>query len=500
MDFVILLVFPILLVILLLLPNKNKKPSRAHHSPPGPPRLPLIGNLHQIDPSCLHKYLWKLSQKYGPLMFMKLGSVPTLVISSARLAEEVMKNQDLIFCSRPKMLGLQKLAYNGLDIALAPYNQEWREMRKICVIHLLSAKRIQMFRPIREDEVSRVIGQISKRAASYDQVINLSETIVSLTSTMICRIAFGKRFDKEGHERRRFSSLLHEAQAMFVAFFFSDYFPSVGWIDKFTGTLSRLESTFQKFDSFYQELIDEHLNPNRPKSMDGDIIDLMLQLQQDGSTSFEITMDHIKAMLMNVFIAGTDTSAVTVIWAMTAMIKIPTVMKKLQAEIREIMGKKQMLDEDDVQKLPYLKAVVKETFRLYPAVPLLVPRETMGKCTIDGYEIQPKTLVYVNAWGIARDPEYWENPDEFLPERFLNSTIDLKGQDFHLTPFGAGRRGCLGYSMGLATVELVLANILHSFDWELPPGVKKEDIDTDALPGITMNKKTDLRLVAKLHF
>nr|XP_027093481.1 cytochrome P450 71A1-like [Coffea arabica] len=121
------------------------------------------------------------------------------------------------------------------------------------------------------------------------------------------------------------------------------------------------------------------------------------------------------------------------------MMKKPTVMRKVQAEIRGIIGKKQMLDEDDVQNLPYLKAVVKETFRLYPALPLLVPRETIAKCTIDGYEIQPETLVYVNAWGIARDPEYWENPDEFLPERFLNSTLDVNGQDFHLIPFGAGR-------------------------------------------------------------
>ena len=143
--------------------------------------------------------------------------------------------------------------------------------------------------------------------------------------------------------------------------------------------------------------------------------------------------------LQDVFFASTDTSAVIIIWAMTAMMKKPTVMRKVQAEIRGIIGKKQMLDEDDVQNLPYLKAVVKETFRLYPALPLLVPRETIAKCTIDGYEIQPETLVYVNAWGIARDPEYWENPDEFLPERFLNSTLDVNGQDFHLIPFGAGR-------------------------------------------------------------
>ncbi|CAI9099143.1 OLC1v1035920C1 [Oldenlandia corymbosa var. corymbosa] len=490
--------FPLLIIFSFLLRNNSKKPSKTHKNPPGPPGLPFIGNLHQLDISCLHKHLWQLSNKYGPLMSLKLGSIPTLVITSPRLAEEVMKNQDLVFCSRPKMTGQRKMTYNGLDIALAPYSQEWREMRKICVLHLLSTKRIQQFRPIREDETSRMIGSILKEATS-SKVTNVSETMVSVTSNMICRIGFGKRLDDdEGQERRRLDGLLNEMQAMLLGFFFSDYFPSIGWMDKFNGMNSRLENVFQKFDSFYVELIDQHLDPNRPKSMDGDIIDLMLQLQRNKSTSFAVTMDHIKALLMNVFIAGTDTSAITVTWAMTALMKNPKVMKKLQAEIRELKGKREILDEEDVENLPYLNATVKETMRLFPAVPLLVPRETLETCKIDGYEIQPKTLVYVNAWGIGRDPEVWENPDEFLPDRFLNSDIDVKGQDFQLIPFGSGRRGCPGYVMGLLTVHLLLANLVNSFDWELPSGVKKEDIDLETMPGITMCKKNALKLVAKI--
>lgn len=202
--------------------------------------------------------------------------------------------------------------------------------------------------------------------------------------------------------------------------------------------------------------------------------------------------------MQNVFVAGTDTSAVTVTWAMTALMKSPSILKRLQTEIRQVMGKKQTIDEDDIDKLPYLKATVKEAMRLFPAVPLLVPRETLEKCNLGGYEIPAKTMVYVNAWGIGRDPKVWENPDEFLPDRFLNSSIDVKGQDFQLIPFGSGRRGCPGYSMGLLTVHLLLANLLHSFDWELPPGVKKEDIDTESLPGLAISKKNALKLIAKI--
>ena len=203
----------------------------------------------------------------------------------------------------------------------------------------------------------------------------------------------------------------------------------------------------------------------------------------------------------NIFVAGTDTGAATIVWAMTALMKNPSKLKRLQVEIRDFAGKNGIgtIGEDDVEELHYLKAVIKEAMRLYPPVPLLVPRETIERCNIEGYEIQPKTLVHVNAWAIARDPECWENPDEFLPERFLDSDIDVKGKDFELIPFGAGRRGCPGISLGLATVELALANLLYSFDWELPSGMKIQDIDTDVSPGITMHKKHALCLVAKKY-
>ncbi|XP_057802391.1 6,7,8-trihydroxycoumarin synthase-like [Salvia miltiorrhiza] len=183
---------------------------------------------------------------------------------------------------------------------------------------------------------------------------------------------------------------------------------------------------------------------------------------------------------------------------MTALMKAPIVMKKVQAEIRNLIGEKGKLDEGDLPNLPYLTAVIKETLRLYPPAPLLVPRQTIEKCTLEGYEIQPNTVVFVNVWAVARDPKYWENPDEFMPERFLNSNIhDITGQDFRAIPFGSGRRICPGMSMGLANVELTVASLLYNFDWEMPEGIKAQDIDTDTVPGITMHKKNPLILVAR---
>ncbi|KAK8527650.1 hypothetical protein V6N12_054855 [Hibiscus sabdariffa] len=490
----VLLIFllPLLFFLLILLKHGN----HGCNLPPSPPGLPLIGHLHMqlFDNSSPHVFLWKLSQKYGSLLYLRLGCKPTIVVSSAKMAEEVLKTHDLDFCSRPDQRGTRRLSYNAIDLAFTPYNDYWREMRKLSVVHLFS--RVQQYRPIREDEVARLMDKIC-RLSGDSKPVNLSEAMMRFSSTIICRVAFGKRYDEEGAERSRFHGLLNESQAMLSSFSFSDYFPLMGWVDRLTGFHNRLEKTFKELDIFYQELIDEHLDPNRPKPAQDDIIDVLLQISKDADFPFVLTIDHIKAILMTVFIAGTDTSAATVTWVMSFLMKNPKYLKRTQAELRSFIGKKGFLKEDDLQSLTYLKAVIKETFRLQPVVPLLVPRETLRKCSIGGYEVPAKSLVHVNAWAIGRDPEVWENPEEFCPERFIDSSVDYKGQHFELIPFGAGRRICPGMRMGVAAVELALANLLYKFDWEMPTGMNEDDLDFDALPGITTHKKNDLILVAR---
>jgi cytochrome P450 len=199
--------------------------------------------------------------------------------------------------------------------------------------------------------------------------------------------------------------------------------------------------------------------------------------------------------------AATDTTSVTLIWAMTALIRNPRVMKKLQDEIRNFGGKKDFVDENDIQNFPYMKAVIKETLRLYLPAPLLMARESREKCIISGYyHIPANTIVYVNGWAIQRDPNIWKNPEKFTPERYLDNSINFLGQDFELIPFGAGRRICPGMSLGVASLEIVLANLLFSFAWELPHGLVVEDIDDEMLPGITQHKKNPLCLVAKIPY
>lgn len=474
------LLFLPLISLLFLLPTKllRKDGSEQAQYPPGPPGLPFIGNLHQLDASNFARQLCLLSKKYGPIMSLRLGFRPALVISSPRMAKEVMKTHDLAFCSRPTLLGFKKLSYNGSDVVLSPYNEYWREMRKIVTLHLFSNNKVHSFRPIREDEVFQMIKGISESS----KIINLTETMMTLANTIICRVAFGKKFDQV--YKKRFQGLLEECQVVMAKFYFSDHFPLMGWLDKFTGSIARLERIYRDMDLFYQELIDEHLSPDRPSSMHGDVIDILLQFKGDAQqSSIDFTFDNIKAILMNIFIAGTETTAGTINWIMTCLIKNPRVMKKAQEEVRQLIGKKERIDEEDLQniELPYLKAVIKEGLRLHPIAPLLITRETLEKSVIHGYEIEAKTIVYVNAWAIGRDPAVWEDAEEFLPDRFLDTPIDFKGQHFELIPFGAGRRICPGMHMGVTTMELVLSNLLYLFEWELPAGINKEDVASNLL-------------------
>ncbi|KAG8376366.1 hypothetical protein BUALT_Bualt09G0055600 [Buddleja alternifolia] len=295
----LLLILPVILSAIQIIKRRQKT---RNPPPPGPPGLPLIGNFHQLDATPLHEYFLKLSKKYGPLIYLKLGSRPILVANSSKMAEEILKTQDTNFCSRPNLLAFKTLSYDGFDIALSPYSEYWREMRKICVLHLLSAKRVQSFAPIREDEVSRMIQKISVQAEKRS-LVDLSERIVNLTSTIICRVAFGKRYEQGSGESKHFEDMIEEFQSTLSGFYFTDYFPWIGsWIDKFTGKISRMEKIFKVWDSFYQQLIAEHLRPDWPRSKDGDVIDILLHLREENSVSFNLPLDHIKAVLMVIYI------------------------------------------------------------------------------------------------------------------------------------------------------------------------------------------------------
>ncbi|KAM7484133.1 hypothetical protein LguiA_000142 [Lonicera macranthoides] len=457
-------------------------------TPPSPPKLPIIGHLHLLT-SMPHHSLAQLAQKLGPIIYLQLGQIPTLVISSPQLAKLILKTHDHVFSNRPQIIAAQYLSFGCSDVTFSKFGPYWRQVRKICVTELLSPKRVNSFQLVRDEEINRLIAAVSAGAGG---VVNVSELLFKLANDVLCRVAFGKRFAGEGD----LASVLIETQALLAGFCVGDFFPMWEWVNSVSGMKRRLMRNLEDLGRVCEEIINEHLKKrDTNESEREDFVDVLLRVKEREDLEVPITDDNLKALVLDMFVAGTDTSSATLEWIMTELARHPRAMKTAQDEVRKIAASKGEVEETHLQHLHYLISIIKETMRLHPPVPLLVPRESMEKCTINGYEIPEKTRVLINTYAIGRDLHSWENPLEYKPERFEEQDIDFRGQDFRFLPFGGGRRGCPGFAFGLATVELALARLLYHFDWELPPGLAPNDVDLTETFGLATRKKSALLLV-----
>ncbi|XVE54587.1 hypothetical protein DITRI_Ditri03aG0093500 [Diplodiscus trichospermus] len=462
--------------------------------PPSPPRLPIIGNIHQLG-KLPHRSLRDLSRKYGSLMLLQLGKNPTLVVSSAEMARELVKNHDVLISNRPKTTAANILLYGCTDIGFAPYGEYWRQVRKVSVLELFSQRRVQSFQFVRDEEVEALINKIN-RASVKGESVDLTEMLMAVSNNIVARCALSRRCEEEDGSCK-FGQLSRRVMVLMTSFCFGDMFPYLRWMDVLTGFIPSLKAASKELDTFLDQVIEEHRSS---KSQDEtDFVSIILQLQKDGMLEMELSQDNIKAILLDMFVGGTDTTSTITEWLMAELMKHPNVMKKVQEEVRNVVGKKSKIEVDDISKMEYLKCVIKETLRLHPPVPLLVPRETTANIKLGGYDIPFNVTVFINVWAIQKDPNWWEKPDEFIPERFENNLVDFKGQDFQLIPFGCGRRGCPGMTFGVASTDYVIANLLYWFDWKLPSGETAENLDMSELYGLTVNKKLPLHVLPISH-
>ncbi|WJZ92500.1 hypothetical protein VitviT2T_011490 [Vitis vinifera] len=360
--------------------------------------------------------------------------------ASPQIAKEVMKTHDLNFAQRPHLLVTRIVTYDSTDIAFAPYGDYWRQLRKICVIELLSAKRVRSFQLIRKEEVSNLIRFIDSCSRFP---IDLREKISSFTFAVISKAALGKEFK----EQDSLESVLEEG----------------------TKLASGLMEHRERMEKRTGELEAEE-----------DFIDVLLKLQQDGDLELPLTDDNIKAVILDIFSGGGACNSIDSCGV---------------GNVGNDEKPKRDVDETGIDELKFLKAVVSETLRLHPPFPLLLPRECREKCKINGYEVPVKTRMTINAWAIGRDPDYWTEAERFYPERFLDSSVDYKGADFGFIPFDAGRRMCPGILFAIPSIELPLAHLLFHFDWELPNGMRHEDLDMTEVHGLSAKRKHSLHLI-----
>ncbi|CAD5179903.1 unnamed protein product [Musa acuminata subsp. malaccensis] len=473
----------LLFLFLLLLLKKNSSGRRASaRLPPGPSNLPIVGSLHHLLGALPHQCFAALSKKFGPVMLLKLGEVPTLVVSSPDAAAEIMKTHDISFASRPTNLTLQSFTYGDRGIGFASYGSRWRELRKMSILELLSVKRVQSFRFIREEEVLNLVQSILL-LSNTGSAVNLSRKFVLLSNDIAARSIIGSKCKYQ----KEFLRIITEALEAAGGFSLADLFPAWPIINVLSGMSSKLQRLHREIDAILNSIIQEHKERKSVEQPEEDLVDVMLRVQAEVTISwmpyresnfwFRFAMNTLKDLLGG----GSETSATILEWAMSELMRNPRVMRRVQEEVRETVGGKGKVTEEDIDGMNYLRLVIKETLRLHPPVPLLLPRECREASEVLGYQIPEKTRVFVNIWALGRDPQYWDNATEFEPERFegRNSMVDFKGTNFQFLPFGAGRRMCPGMSFGLASLETTLASLIYHFDWELPTGDEQKYIELD---------------------
>ncbi|XP_076939135.1 cytochrome P450 93A3-like [Bidens hawaiensis] len=457
--------------------------------PPAPFCLPVIGHLHLLTP-IIHQGLHKLSKRHGPIFRLFLGSTPCVVVSTPEIAKEIYKTHENAFLDRPHNSIVNYLAYGGKDFVFAPYGSYWKFLKKIIMSELLNGKTLDHLFPVRRDELNCFIKYLSHKAADGKSV-ELERELMKLTSNVISRLFMSKRCSEDEGESGAITKIVTEIAEIVGAFNLSDHI----WICKnldLQGFEKKSKDIRQRFDALFEMIITDHQVTRKQEKREArDLLDILLHISADESMEIKLTRENIKVFILDILVAGTDTSAISIEWALAELINHPNIMRKAVEEIDKVIGKNRLIQESDIPHLPYLQAIVKESLRLHPTVPL-IQRISKQDCTVGGYHIPANTTALINVWSLDRDPTHWESPLEFRPERFEGTQLDVRGQHFHLLPFGTGRRMFPGISLGLLMVHVTLGAMIQCFEWKAGKNGNLATVDMEEGIGITLPKANPL--------
>lgn len=533
----------------------HKQRNEPLELPPGPWPLPVLGSLHLLH-KVPHEALARLAQKHGPLMHLRLGCRHAVFISNGTLAKEFLQASDQYFPSRPCFQFCRRLLYghdNG--VAFSIYGPRWRKMRRICTLELFTTKRIRSFQKVLEAELDLVVHDLNHLCSQQHDggleldIANLARLVVS---NIMGRLVLSKRMCDTRVDGESLLEMFHKTNDA-IAPAVGDFIPILGCLLD-VNSRRKMDRVHKHIDGFWEAILEERRREREanPRDAPMDFLDVLLSNEEVK----ELGGDNLKATLMDILGAGSETSAITIEWAMAELLRSPQSLAKLQAELDKACpaintssllrsmapsslssspppppslpssllpwqmaqssssppsllsvtqssppllpqsspsplsmaqsasmsslsslssSSSSSMAHSHMAQANYLKDVVKETLRLHPPVPLLIPRASTGACCkVAGYTFAANTILFVNAWAIGRDHEVWENPELFWPERFQGCSDHGASMDLHnsfgLIPFGSGRRRCPGMGLGLSIIQLTLATLIRAFHWELPRG------------------------------
>ncbi|PIA55540.1 hypothetical protein AQUCO_00700087v1 [Aquilegia coerulea] len=475
---------------------------------------PIIGHLHMLMGKELpHILLSKLAGKYGPAFMLRYGSQPVIVVSSLKLAKECFIHNDRALFKRPNSKALKYFTYNQASFGFAPYGPLWVEMRHVSKTNLLSNQRLQMQRHVRASELDAFIKELYQlwTSKSTNQngtplLVEMNKWFEELALNVVTRMISGKsnmasKARRDGNEddnkAKHFKKVVVDATVLTAKLVVSDFFPSLEWVDYLLGDESAIKATAKELDAILATWVEEHIQKRLSPGLEDqeqDFIDLTLSMINETQHQGVDVQTFIKSMCVGMLFGGSDSTSVALTWTLSILMNHRDVLKKAQEEIDQQVGKDRKVDDLDVIKLVYLKAIVKESMRLCLVGPLL-ERITVEDCEIGGFHVKAGSRVVVNIWKMQHDPELWSDDTcGFRPERFLttNAKVELRGQNFELIPFGSGSRMCPGVTFALELMQLTLARLIHGFELGTPGDMKVDMTETSS---VTNYKATPLEIL-----
>lgn len=404
---------------------------------------------------------------------------------------EILKTQDRNFSSRLVPSAYRQSSILPYTLVWSDCNQTWRTLRAISHTEIFSVKAIETHSRVREEKVSNMLDFLRNKQG---KVLNIAEVVFTTSFNILSCIIFSKDLLDLNDENVTHGGLKDSIEKVMEYGGkpdFSNFFPMFRILDLQgirKGSLKHIKRVF----TFWKDIIKERRSQISSSAWSSKQTKSLLgRLLEEG-----VSDNQINQLAIELFIGGTDTTTSTVGWAIAELLRNKEALFKVQREVKKEL-KSGKITESQLSGLPYLHACIKETLRLHPTTPFLLPHQAQETCEVMGYTIPKDAEIFVNIWAISRDPKLWDDPLSFKPERFLGSKVDFRGQNFEFTPFGAGRRMCPGLSLGLRSVELILASLIHGFDWVLPNDDDPSKLDMNDKFGVTLQKEKPVKLIFK---
>ncbi|XP_051215323.1 trans-cinnamate 4-monooxygenase [Lolium perenne] len=454
--------------------------------PPGPSGAPIVGNWLQVGDDLNHRNLMGIAKRFGEVFLLRMGIRNLVVVSSPELAKEVLHTQGVEFGSRTRNVVFDIFTGNGQDMVFTVYGDHWRKMRRIMTVPFFTNKVVAQNRVGWEEEARLVVEDVKADPASATAGTVIRRRLQLMMYNDMFRIMFDRRFESVDDPLFNKLKAMNAERSILSQSFdynYGDFIPILRpFLRKYLNRCTNLKTKRMK-------LFEDHFVADRKKALEqnGEIrcaMDHILEAERKG----EINHDNVLYIVENINVAAIETTLWSIEWGIAELVNHADVQSKLRDEMAAVLGPNVAVTEPDLERLPYLQSVVKETLRLRMAIPLLVPHMNLSDAKLAGYDIPAESKILVNAWFLANDPKRWVRADEFRPERFLEEekAVEAHGNDFRFVPFGVGRRSCPGIVLALPIIGITLGRLVQNFQLLPPPGQDK--IDTTEKPGQFSNQ------------